>query len=125
RARRRPVAPAGATASIRGGGVTVATTFPGGDEDWRGGGVAESEETAVAACFNGLTVEGGIASPGARAADDAAADVGDAGGVVPAFIFCAAGAALRSAVSSMASRARAVAWARTPASPRASAAIAA
>src|ERR1051326_1214119 len=125
-ARRTPAAAGGATVSIRGGGETVATTSPPGGADWRSGGAAGPGESDGAARFAGMTVEGGIASPVVGAPDGVVWGAGaEAGGIAPAFAFGDAGLALRSAVSSMARRSRAVAWARVAASPRASAAIAA
>src|SRR5262249_35720966 len=100
-ARRRPTAAGGATVWISRGGERLATTLPVGVADWRSGGATGLGDSDVAG-FGGMIVDGGIASPAAGVPDGA-------GGVAPAFAFGAAGAALRSAVSSMARRSRAVA----------------
>src|SRR5262249_26510796 len=111
-ARRRPVAVGGATVPTCGAGETAAITFPGGLPVWRSAG-------AAAAGFAGMTADGGIANPDAGAGDGAGAGGGTGGGDP------GVDAALRSALSNIARRSRAVAWARLAASPRASAAIAA
>src|ERR1043166_8343802 len=109
-ATRRLVAPDGGAASMRGGGATLATTVPGLAADWRTGAPADPAD----AVFDGIAVEGGIARPGAGAG----AGTGAADGLAAALTLCGAGAALRSELSNMASRARAVAWGRSAASPR-------
>src|ERR1051325_3866496 len=118
-ARRTPVAAGCATASPRGTGEPVATTFPAGAADWRTAGAPAPGEGVVAAGFDGMTDEGGIANPDAGAPDDAGAGACTGAGEPDV------DAALRSAPSSIARRSRAVAWARVAASPRASAVMAA